>query len=127
MHARHPFVPLAVLALAALLTGCPADNENMRHDASSDRGTTFGDGGRLDVPDLRDGAMTACTPGDTRPCFTGAATERSVGVCSDGIQVCNSVGRWSTACVGETVARAIDVCGNMLDDDCNGRVDDGCD
>ena len=33
---------------------------------------------------------------------------------------------WDTACAGQTLPAAAEVCGNRLDDNCNGMVDEGC-
>jgi len=65
-----------------------------------------------------DGAVDegcTCTTGATRPCGT------DTGVCSRGTQTCGS-GGWG-ACTGE-VGPMPETC-NMLDDDCDGAVDEG--
>jgi Notch-like protein len=62
-----------------------------------------------------------CVNGATQSCFTGPASARNVGVCSDGTQLCVS-GQWSS-CTGAVVP-TVETC-NGLDDDCNGVADDG--
>jgi len=57
-----------------------------------------------------------CTTGDTQPCGNDA------GECEQGIQTCNSGGRWGD-CEGGRVAY-IEIC-DGLDNDCNGTPDDG--
>ncbi len=47
-----------------------------------------------------------------------------MGICLPGVQTCTA-GFWG-ACVG-AVLPAVEVCGDMTDQDCNGIVDDGCD
>ncbi|TNE45448.1 MAG: WD40 repeat domain-containing protein [Deltaproteobacteria bacterium] len=64
----------------------------------------------------------ACKPGETRPCYGGPASTNGVGACKGGIQTCNPDTTWSL-CVGEVLPKG-EVCGNQLDDDCNGKVDD---
>ena len=70
-----------------------------------------------------------CTAGATRACYSGAASTRNVGICRDGMQTCVvSGGRsmWPAACPGEARPAAAEVCGNRLDDNCDGMVDEGC-
>ena len=63
-----------------------------------------------------------CTPNDTRPCFSGLASQSGVGVCRAGVQTCvgDEFGMWG-GCVGEVLA-GVETC-NGLDDDCDGVVD----
>ncbi|MCK6548619.1 hypothetical protein L6R52_22430 [Myxococcota bacterium] len=63
-----------------------------------------------------------CINGQTRSCYSGAAGTSGVGVCHGGTQTCTT-GRWG-ACTGEVVPTA-DSC-NALDDNCDGRIDEGC-
>ncbi len=69
----------------------------------------------------------ACRPGTSEACYGGAAATRGVGLCRVGARVCvagaGGVGSTWGACAGQ-VLPAREVC-NGLDDDCNGRVDDG--
>ncbi len=74
--------------------------------------------GRVD-----DGVTCTCAPGMSRACYSGPAGTSGVGICRGGTQMCNSAGSAWGACSGETLPRG-ETC-NMIDDDCNGRVDDG--
>ncbi|MCK6513232.1 hypothetical protein L6R29_25155 [Myxococcota bacterium] len=67
----------------------------------------------------------SCTDAQTRPCYTGPANTRSIGTCKDGTETCTG-GKWG-ACTGE-VKPETDKCGDNLDNDCNGKIDDaqGC-
>jgi hypothetical protein len=67
---------------------------------------------------------TQCTPGQTRPCYTGPPGTQDVGVCRSGTQTCVAVDTWG-ACSGE-VTPSPETC-NGLDDDCDGIIDDGFD
>jgi hypothetical protein len=67
------------------------------------------------APECTDGAAESCCPGDS--------ALRDVGACKLGARVCVR-GAWS-ACLGYGVPSA-EVCGNGVDDDCNGSTDDGC-
>lgn len=67
----------------------------------------------------------ACTPGTVEECFTGPETALGVGVCVGGHRTCNSAGTWSE-CVGEVVP-SMEVCGNGLDENCNGESDENVD
>lgn len=70
-----------------------------------------------------------CTPGMTRPCYTGPAGTRGVGACSDGTELCTTASTWSGTCL-EDVTPVAEVCGDDIDGDCDGGrdtlFDDGC-
>ena len=59
--------------------------------------------------------------GLSRSCYTGPSGTAGRGICRNGSQSCGA-GRWG-GCSGQVVPRA-ETC-NRLDDDCDGRVDDG--
>lgn len=71
-----------------------------------------------------DGGAPVCEPvAPTEACYTGGATTRNNGICKDGVQTCSD----STAtCVGEVLPMAAENCFNNLDDDCDGRINNGC-
>ncbi len=58
-------------------------------------------------------------------CYDGAAGTEGVGPCKGGTMTCESEGTWSP-CNGE-VLPVPEICGNGIDDDCNGVVDDDVD
>jgi hypothetical protein len=66
-----------------------------------------------------------CNPGDARACYDGPAGTEGVGPCMGGNQSCNSGGTWD-ACSGEVLPKG-EVCGNHIDDNCNGMVDEDVD
>ena len=61
-----------------------------------------------------------CLEGETKSC--GPISTQ--GICVKGIETCHD-NAWGT-CEGATYALPGDVCGNNLDDDCDGEVDEGC-
>lgn len=71
-----------------------------------------------------------CEPGAVQSCFLGAPSQRGVGACADGAQIClrsgELSGRWGDCSGG---IRPADEACDGLDNDCNGCVDDlvGCD
>ena len=70
----------------------------------------------------------ACTLNDTRPCYEGASATRGVGACRDGTQACVAAGNgteWAAACSGQ-ILPSVEICGNGIDDDCDGFIDEGC-
>ncbi|MDB4930111.1 MAG: Tryptophan synthase alpha chain, partial [Myxococcaceae bacterium] len=73
----------------------------------------------VDRPAVDVGSGT-CAEGTTRPCYTGLAATRGVGLCADGFQRCVG-GRWGVECNGELRPQT-ETC-NTIDDDCDGVVD----
>ncbi len=75
----------------------------------------------------------ACTLDMTRSCYTGPAGTAGVGACHAGSQTCVASPRpdgsftsvWGT-CVAQALPSSVDTCGNAIDDNCNGMVDEGC-
>ncbi len=69
-----------------------------------------------------------CNAGDQQECYTGPAGTTEIGLCSPGTQRCitNADGgtNWDT-CTGQVLPVA-EVCGNGLDDDCDGSIDEEC-
>ena len=66
-----------------------------------------------------------CTPGATQSCYGGPSGTSGVGACQPGIRTCLPDGSGYGACTGEVTPQA-EVCGNGIDDNCNGLVDEGC-
>ncbi|MEZ4302337.1 MAG: MopE-related protein [Polyangiaceae bacterium] len=62
----------------------------------------------------------ACNDGETQSCYAGPAGTDGVGACTKGSQTCVD-GQWAE-CMGQ-VLPAEETC-NLVDDDCNGAVDD---
>ena len=60
-----------------------------------------------------------CEEGNTTACDTGL-----LGICSDGIKVCNN-GVYGE-CLQSKRARDSDICNNGLDDNCDGLIDENC-
>lgn len=63
-----------------------------------------------------------CRTGQTRTCYTGPENTKGVGICKEGTQSCQPNGSWGT-CAGQVVPADKEICGNGLDDDCNGKAD----
>jgi len=72
-----------------------------------------------------DGTVTACTPGEQRSCYDGPAGTAGVGTCTAGTQTCTNDGLWG-ACEGQVLPGS-EICGNSLDDNCNGTADEDVD
>ena len=72
-----------------------------------------------------DGGTQSCSPGATQACYSGDASTKGVGPCSGGTQSCDPSGVWGP-CNGE-VTPVGETCGNGVDDNCNGTVDEDVD
>ena len=111
----------AVLCLAA---GC-SDKEPMPADsgAADQRLDRARPDAALDAaPDMTPDAPlsdASCAGDAARPCYSGPAGTKGVGLCAAGLQLCAG-GSWS-ACAGQVVP-ATETCDNK-DNDCDGKVD----
>lgn len=65
----------------------------------------------------------ACNNGDIFECYSGDMSTKDVGECHSGYRTCIN-GAWSV-CEGE-VTPTEEICGDNLDNDCDGVVNNGC-
>jgi hypothetical protein len=113
---------VALMSLA-LCAGCwDFDRLAGLHDAGRDGGVpAMDDGGSAPPGDL----ATAAPPSDLAgPCTSGApCATGSAGICAAGHVTCTAGG---AVCTPDHVARASELCHDDSDDDCDGRVNNGC-
>ncbi len=81
-------------------------------------------------PSVRNGVgdddpNATCTPGETGECYSGQDGTAGVGPCTTGTRSCTDQGLW-TQCMGEVVP-AGENCGDGVDNNCNGTVDEDVD
>lgn len=70
------------------------------------------------------GLTVGCNPGDYVECYTGDPATNGVGECQSGIRTCAG-GSWSD-CVGQVLPLPEEICGDSLDNDCDGVVNNDC-
>lgn len=88
-------------------------------------GNPCGDGQTCSDSACTDAPSASCDPGDIQFCYSGPDGTEGLGLCQAGQRTCGPGGSWS-ACLGEVVPIS-EVCGNNVDDDCNGLTDDEVD
>ena len=81
--------------------------------------------GVMDSKEERCQTHTECNPGDKKPC-SSEGNNIGVGICKAGYTLCGADGTWGSECIGEVKAESNEICGDGLDNDCNGSVDEGC-
>ena len=76
------------------------------------------DGKDNDCDGETDELTCVCINGETRPCGS------NIGICEYGTSTCTS-GNWGS-CEGGVKPDDYEICGNNLDDDCDGYTDEDC-
>lgn len=71
------------------------------------------------------GGGGSCTSGEQRSCYEGPGGTEGVGPCVAGTQTCGADGVWG-ACGGQVTPKS-EICGNGVDDNCSGQVDEDVD
>jgi hypothetical protein len=66
-----------------------------------------------------------CTPGSVAACYDGPPDTDGVGTCVAGVMTCSDDGLAYGACTG-AVTPVAELCGDGLDNDCDGAADEGC-
>lgn len=77
------------------------------------------------IDDAIEDASPYCELDANRECYSGPAGTLGVGRCTAGVQSCEASALWG-ACLGEVKPAMREACGNTVDDDCDGDVDEGC-
>ncbi|AKT40080.1 LamG-like jellyroll fold domain-containing protein [Chondromyces crocatus] len=118
--------------LIALLGACgpfqfdPWDDQETLASGAPDGQGGHGQGGD-DTGTGAGGNIQACTPDQSRPCYSGPAGTQNVGRCHPGVTRCGSMGHWGQ-CIGEVVPTLeTSDTAELVDDDCRGTLlaDDG--
>ncbi|MFW5966840.1 MAG: CAP domain-containing protein [Persicimonas sp.] len=108
------------------------DGEGNQH-AYPTRGSLAVDNGDEDCPSYSENRPAdtcspsgeGCETGQSRPCYSGPWETRDEGICESGTQRCVG-GEWEEECRNEVLPESEETCGNELDDDCDGVVDEDC-
>jgi hypothetical protein len=97
-------------------------------DAGTDAGTDPASDAIVDAASdpAADAAVDTaeCTSGATEACYSGPDGVAGVGRCTRGERTCTG-GSWG-ACTGWVAPASTEICGNDIDDTCDGREDEGC-
>ncbi len=121
-----------LFAVAACATGCldiigytERTLDSAGGGGTGGSGGTTGTGGAGGVTGGTGGAGGApvCAPGDTQPCYDGAAGTENVGVCKGGTQTCDADGTGFGECIGE-VTPSTEECSKLGNEACTGAL--GC-
>lgn len=71
-----------------------------------------------------EGSGCVCIPSSVSSCYSGPPGTQGVGACKAGGATCDALGTSLGPCVGEVLPVA-EICGNGIDDDCDGTLDGG--
>ena len=74
--------------------------------------------------DLKGAASCPCVPGKDYDCYDGPAGTKGTGICKGGKATCKADGSSLGPCVGQ-ILPATETCENLLDDNCDGAVNEG--
>ncbi len=100
---RHASILLVVLSFVGVLAACgPNTRDSACMGAACDTGT--------------------CKPGKHRECYGGKEETVDVGPCVVGEQTCLETGLWGN-CAGQVIPVG-EVCGDSIDNNCNGAMDE---
>ncbi|MBP5405683.1 choice-of-anchor L domain-containing protein [bacterium] len=106
------------------------DKGNSGENGGEDGGESGGDGGNSGQQTGDGDPITGnCEPGKTQTCgYEGPDGTEGIGPCKAAVRTCQDDGTWGK-CEGgyEPVSEIGELCGNGIDDDCNGIIDDGTD
>jgi hypothetical protein len=72
------------------------------------------------------GGQSACEPGATAACYTGAQGTEGVGICKGGQKTCSTDGSGFGECVGQILPATAEDCDTAEDDDCDGAANESC-
>jgi len=74
------------------------------------------------------GGDCECQPRYNQPCYGGPVNNMGKGICKSGLHDCILInGKWQwTECIGYILPEPSEVCGDGLDNDCDGYTDEGC-
>ncbi|MDX9722665.1 MAG: MopE-related protein [Myxococcota bacterium] len=90
----------------------------------TDEGNGLDDNGNGEMDEGCSSCVLGGMPRLDQPCYSGIPSTLGVGECRSGLRDCQMDGAWG-ACEGE-VTPAQEICGDALDNDCDGEVDETC-
>ncbi len=104
-------------------TTSPSTSSASAGQTTADTDSTTSDLETSTTDDTDDTAVASeCTPGANEACYSGPEASEGVGPCAAGMRWCDVAGVWGP-CTGE-VTPVDEVCGNQIDDNCDGTVDE---
>jgi hypothetical protein len=97
--------------------------EPLRVEPVNEAGDSHGNGAGPHLVEMRVPAWE-CAPGTRRDCYGGPEGTLGRGICHGGREFCGVEGTaWTGTCEGDVRPRSGEICGNALDDDCDGEAD----
>lgn len=121
-HVRATTVVGVLTALLGVFgVGCSPDSPITPPTGGTGGAAGMGGDGGTGGTAGQGGGSTTCSDGETKSCYSGPPGTENIGQCKSGTTSCSG-GVWG-ACTGD-VLPGTETCNNV-DEDCNGKVDDG--
>ena len=121
---KHLYLLLLIFASGIFADcDCQGSIEVLDRGFIADADISIDNGFSADI-NTSDNSEEYCTEASEKICYTGPDGTSNRGRCKPGKMFCTD-NRWGE-CLGEVLPEKNDLCGNGVDDNCNGSIDEGC-